>query len=312
MKYCDFHCDALNPEGALQVTGENLRRGGCLLQTFAAFISPLQDRFAFALSLCDKFDGLCEKEGYHPVRRFSDIEAGECNALLAVEDGGALEGSLDNLETLYERGVRLITLTWNRANELGYPAFPDYEGLLKGSVSFAAREKVRGLTPFGKEVVSRMGELGMLVDVSHGSDALFSDVAEMSKIAGRPFVASHSAAAEVHACARNLTDEQIRTLAGLGGAVGLYFCADFLGNDASAEGQRQAILSHARHIVKVGGEDVLCFGSDFDGIPENAYIKNPAGMPALMKELEREFGGRVAEKIASGNLLRVLKETLPS
>lgn len=291
----------------MQASRENLTAGGCFLQCFAAFVSARKGRFQAALSLCDTFDLLCKENGYHAVRRASELKEDTINALLTVEEGGAIEGKLENLRTLYERGVRMMTLTWNYPNEIGFPNFPDYEGLIAGRTSFAERETVRGLTPFGKRAVEEMIALGMMADVSHGSDKLFFDVAEICREAGVPFVASHSGADSVYHCARNLTDEQIRTLADCGGVVGLDFCADFLSDDKSAAGQRNAVFAHARHIVKAGGEEVLAIGSDFDGIPENAYLKNPAYIPQFLEELELEFGSAAAEKIASKNFLRVFK-----
>ena len=306
MKYVDLHCDALTTGGAACVNGDTLRRGGGLLQCFAAFVSAREGRFSAALALCDKFDTLCAAENFQPVRRFSDIVEGKINALLTVEEGGAIEGDIAKLEELYRRGVRMMTLTWNYPNEIGFPCFPDYEGLKAGG-SLAVRESARGLTSFGFSAVERMGEIGMIVDVSHGSDALVKDVAAACKT---PFVASHSGADAVHSCARNLTDGGIRLIAEKGGVIGLDFCADFLSPDLSAEGQRGALLAHAKHILNAGGEDVLALGSDFDGIPENAYMKSPACVPLLLEEFERAFGARIAEKIARGNALRILKEVL--
>ncbi len=309
MRYCDLHCDALTNKRVLQVTGENLRAGDCMLQCFAAFVSARHGRFNAALALCEKFEALCKTEGYRPVCAPSDLDVDgrAVNAVLTVEEGGAIEGSLDKLAVLYGKGVRMMTLVWNHPNEIGFPNFPDYEGLCAGRVSFSTRETERGLTEFGRSVVERMNAIGMLADVSHGSDRLFYDVAEMCKAAGKPFVASHSGAVSAYDCARNLTDRQIRRLAECGGVVGLDFCADFLSADKSAEGQREAILAHAHEIVNAGGEEVLAIGSDFDGIPENPYVKNPADVPKLLEELSREFGCAAAEKFAYKNFLRVFK-----
>lgn len=326
MKYIDLHCDALTKkEGVLQVQKNTLMQGGCLLQCFAAFISARENRFSAATALFDSFDEMCTRESYHPVRRFSDVQEGEINALLTVEEGGGLEGSLEKLQFFYERGVRMMTLTWNYENEIGFPnlnmgtrtpppTLPSPllqgRGRQENKPDFTRRERERGLTAFGFDVVECMAEMGMLIDVSHGSDKLFSDVSEVSRRKNVPFVASHSGAAAVHDCSRNLTDEQIKTLADCGGVIGLLFCADFLSNDLSAAGQREAILKHAAHIIKVGGEDVLAIGSDFDGIPENAYMKNAADMPRLSDEFERRFGSRIAEKIAHGNAMRIFQEVL--
>ncbi len=310
MKYIDLHTDALTKtEGVFQVTRELLERGGCGVQCFAAFLEEQEGRFARALSLCDKFGEMCAREGYLPVRTFSDIREEKLCAMLTVEEGGAVEGDLGKLETLYARGVRMMTLLWNRENEIGYPNFVAYGRGDLGHGAALLREE-RGLKPFGFSLIERMQELGMLIDVSHASDGAFGDVARLSKRTGIPFLASHSCAAAVFPHARNLTDGQIRSLAECGGIVGLNFCAAFLGGKRSAEGQRRAILAHAAHIIAVGGEDVLAIGSDFDGIPANAYMKNAARMPSLIEELAAAFGSRVAKKIARTNALRVFESVL--
>ena len=374
MKYIDLHCDALTSEGVLQVTKENLRRGGCMLQCFAAFVNVQKctpaGRFARAVFLCEKFEEMCEKEGYRVVRKFSDIEEGKLNAMLTVEEGGAIEGSLEKLEELYFRGVRMMTLTWNFENEIGAPsptpppnklgegkvnATPSLcargenachpcakgenelgapsptpppnklgEGKVNATPNPYAREENAcppcaggenacppcargGLTAFGRSAAERMKELGMIADVSHGSDRLVKDVAEIMR---GPFAASHSNARSVFPHPRNLGDREIRLIADSGGVIGLNFFADFLSPDRSAAGQREALLAHAEHIIKVGGEDVLAIGSDFDGIPENPYLKNPSFMPEFIMELQKKFGGDAAEKICRKNVLRVFREVL--
>lgn len=309
MNFIDFHCDALTQTGEHQVTRQTLETGGCLLQCFAAFLDGPERRFERALALCDAFDALCERESYHRVRRYSDLAADKINAVLTVEEGGAVEGDIKKLEALYERGVRMMTLLWNRPNELGYPNFPDYEGLFTGRADFSAREQ-RGLTAFGREVVERMQALGMIVDVSHASDGVFFDAAELSRRAGVPFCASHSGAASVYDCARNLTDEQIKALSDCGGVVGLYFCADFLAAKNEKDTQRAAVLAHARAILHAGGENVLCIGGDFDGIPPNRYLPSPAHLPHLFEDFCDAFGVRIAEKIFCKNALCFLKQTL--
>ena len=300
MNYIDLHCDARTGGGVLQVTKENLRRGGCMLQCFAAFVDVRKyprSRFTRAVSLCEKFGEMCKREGYHAVRKSSEIEEGTINAMLTVEEGGAIEGSIEKLEMLYRCGVRMMTLTWNFENEIGAP----------NAEAFGAPQNEAGLTAFGKSAVERMKELGMIADVSHGSDRLVKDVAKVMK---GPFVASHSNARAVFPHPRNLGDGEIRLIADSGGVIGLNFFADFLSTDKSAEGQKTALLAHAEHIIRVGGEDALAIGSDFDGIPENPYLKDPRFMPEFLGELQKKFGGDVAEKICRKNALRVLREVL--
>ncbi len=303
MKYCDLHSDALTTKAAPQVTKETLLQGGCCLQCLAAFVSS-KDKFGEAVSLAEKFVRFCEKNGLNPVTNAGEMKEG-VNALFTIEDGGAIAGSLDNLATLYSLGARMMTLTWNYPNEIGFPNFPDYRGLLAGKRTLKERETRLGLTPFGLCTVEFMDEIGMIADVSHGSDRLVKDVAACSK---KPFVASHSGAQSVCDCARNLTDEGIRLIAESGGVVGLDFCADFTSENQTPEGQKEALLAHAKAIVNAGGEDALAIGSDFDGIPENPYLKNPSCMPAFLEELIKAFGGRTAEKFAYQNFLRVFKE----
>jgi len=303
MKYCDMHCDALTQQGVLQVTGERLRRGGCYIQCFAAFVSARTGRKEQALRLIDDFYALSQREGFHPVTRASELKEG-INAILTIEDGGAIEGEMKNLDLFSSRGVKMIGLTWNYPNEIGYPSICDLEGLYTGRSSLKDREQSCGLTPFGHNVVERMKELKMLVDVSHGSDTMVHDVAAHKT----PFVASHSGARAAYDCARNLGDGEIKAIANLGGVIGLDFCADFLSDDKTAKEQEEALLRHARAIVRAGGEDCLAIGSDFDGMDENPYLKNPADMPKFLSLLSREFSPRAAEKFAYKNFLRVFQE----
>ncbi len=294
MKYIDLHCDALTCEGVPSVTEESLARGGCVLQCFAAFLREGEGH-SRALALCGEFNAMCKRTGVRPYTG-GELPAG-INAMLTVEGGHALGGEADALPRLYARGVRMMTLTWNFENELGFPNFV---------LSPRRREKERGLKPFGREIVEAMVSLRMLPDVSHGSDRLVTDTAEICGLRGFPCVASHSGAAEVFPHARNLTDEGIRAIADCGGAVGLDACAAFLSDDLTPEGQREALLRHARHILRTGGEDVLSIGTDFDGAPSNPYLASPEDVPRFLEELSGAFGARIAEKIASGNALRVL------
>ena len=300
MRYCDMHCDALTREGVAQVTGEMLRTNGCLVQCFAAFVR--EGGFARFSQLADAFDALVLREGFAAVTSAGQLREDGVNAVLTAE--GGCFSSVAELEAMYARGVRMAGFVWNTPTAAGSPCFPDYAGLAAGRVPPCAREGERGLTPFGFAACEWMAEHGVIADVSHGSDALFSDVASFR----RPFVASHSNAAALTPWARNLTDGQIRTLSGCGGVAGLNFCMDFLSEDGSREGQRAALLAHARRFIHVGGEDVLALGSDFDGIPPNSFIPDAAAMPRLLQLLADAFGSRVAEKIACGNFLRVFSE----
>jgi len=307
--YCDLHSDALTATGKRQVTGERLSAGGCFLQCLAVFIEAKQARFRRAEALMNRFPHFCRKEGLHPVTAFSQLKKG-VNALLTVEGGGVMEGKQDRLDALYARGVRMMTLTWNDFNELGAPCFPDYRAVRRGMLSPRHRETRRGLTAFGFAVVEKMISLGMIIDVAHGSDRLVYDVASAC---GRrvPFIASHAGAAAAFDSARNLTDGEIAAIADSGGVVGLYCCDKYLSRDVSADGQRDALLHHARAIFRAGGGDVMAFGSDFDGISPNAWLPDPSFLPRLRDAIVKEFGFSVAEKMARKNFLRVFSTVCP-
>src|SRR5947199_173621 len=130
---------------------------------------------------------------------------------MGVEGGHAIENSLEKLDSLYHRGVRYMTLTWNNGN--------DWAG------SATDERRNGGLTDLGKRVVRRMNQLGMLVDVSHASDSTFWDVLATTS---RPVIASHSSCRAIARHPRNLSDEQLRALAKNGGVVGINFYPVFL------------------------------------------------------------------------------------
>jgi len=165
-----------------------------------------------------------------------------CRPILSLENANALNGDLRRLDEMRRQGVRFIALTWNGHNELGHGAHCD---------------PALGLTDFGKRVLHRMNELGIIPDVSHLNPAGFDDVAE----AGGVFIASHSNCAAVHPHCRNLSDSQIRTIIARGGLIGFNLYPEFLGGEGGAE----ALARHLRHVAALGGGDHVALGSDFDG-----------------------------------------------
>jgi membrane dipeptidase len=312
MRLIDFHCDTIlrlmeNKEhfelrkNNFSVDIEKLIRGKSLAQFFALFIELEQDSepLKTCLEMSDKFYTELEKnsEEIAFAKNYEDIMKnsadGKISALLTIEEGGALEGKMYNLRTMYRLGVRLITLLWNTPNEIGYPNFSsDY------------REK--GLTDFGKELVCEMNGLGMIIDVSHMSDGGFYDVVELSS---KPFIASHSNARAVTDHPRNLTDEMIKVLANKGGLMGINFEKSFLG---TADISRvDDMIAHIKHIKNVGGIDVIGIGSDFDGISPNLEINNIGEIGKLVKGLQTNgFSEYEIEKIMYKNALRVIKDIL--
>lgn len=231
------------------------------------------------------------------ARSVADMEQaereGKIATFLTIEEGGALEGKMEHLTEFYEDGVRLITLTWNYPNELGYP-------------NIGYRDADKGLTSFGREIVCEMERLGILVDVSHLSDRGFYDVAEMMT---KPFVASHSNARSITEHPRNLTDDMIRMIAEAGGVIGLNFANIFLGD--SPVSLVDDMVRHARYIYQIGGRDVLALGSDFDGIDPAVEIRDASMLSLLWDRMARDgFTEDDIERMQSKNVTRVLKDCL--
>jgi len=320
MRFIDLHCDTIvcevmgsrgekrlraNPEGQLDLM--RLQKAGSLVQAFALYISDKPAKhgysetdigpwefFTRAAALYDR-ELAANADLLAPVLKYEDIErnaaAGKIGALLTVEDGVPMEGDLARLEEMHRRGVRLITITWNHENSLGYPN---------------AGTPEKGLKPFGFAALERMNELGVIPDVSHLSDAGFWDVAEYSK---KPFVASHSNARALCPSIRNLTDEMLRALAKKGGVTGLNFAADFLVENGRHTTIKD-IVRHARYIADVAGAETVALGSDFDGIGCTLEFGDCAGLPLIEEALNRVFPAREVDLITHGNALRVLRENI--
>lgn len=166
--------------------------------------------------------------------------------VLTVEGGAVLGGKLENVDYLAECGVKIMTLTWNGNCELG-----DGIGV----------EGAKGLTDFGKSVVAKMEQNGIVVDVSHSSVPMFYDVAELST---KPFCTTHSNSKQICPHRRNLTDEQFSIIKDKGGIVGLNLSRGFLREDEDKACMLD-VLRHAEHFLSLGGEKTLAIGTDFDG-----------------------------------------------
>ena len=222
---------------------------------------------------------------------------GLMSAVLTMEDGRMIQGSMKKLQEVYEAGVRAIGLTWNYLNCFGYPNSTD---MTKMSL---------GLTDFGKEAIEEMNRLGILTDVSHLSDGGFWDVVQITK---KPFIASHSNCREISPHPRNLTDDMIRALAEKGGVIGVNLYAPFVRTDMqNIRYEIEQLVAHVKHLIRIGGEDCVGIGSDFDGMDGDLLIDNPVKMQLLWEALEKAgLATRQIEKIAQENVLRVLQDTI--
>lgn len=312
MKFIDLHCDTIDilmnevkdpklKNNSHCVDIEKLTKGNCLAQTFALYvdIGMHKNPYNHCVNMAKKFheEIKLNNDVINLATNYKEIMSNEKNkkisALLAIEEGAVLEGDIQNLIKFYDLGVRMMTLTWNHENEIGYPHVkPEY--------------KIKGLKDFGVEVVEKMNELGMIVDVSHLSDAGFYDVAKISK---KPFIATHSNARKITDHSRNLTDDMIKVLANSGGVTGINFCSAFIGETPMA--MIDDMVKHIKHIKNIGGIDVIALGSDFDGIDCPVEIKDVSEMGKLAIKLEQEnFTTDEIEKIYYKNALRVINDVI--
>ena len=178
-----------------------------------------------------------------PAAMEEAVRQGKCAALLTIEGGSALAGKLERVKTVYDAGVRMMTLTWNGPNELA-----------------SGHDTANGFSPFGREAVAEMERQGIIVDVSHLNDRGFE---ELLGFAQKPFAASHSNARAVCGHRRNLPDEYIREMVRREGLIGLNFCREFLSNDC--RGSLDDLYRQVCHFLDLGAEKCLALGSDYDG-----------------------------------------------
>ena len=222
------------------------------------------------------------------------------SALLSIEEGACCKGDLDILRNFYRLGVRMMTLTWNYENELGFP-----NEIINNKLVCD-----RGLKDRGFEFIEEMENLGIIIDVSHLSDAGFYDILNNTK---KPFVASHSNARSICNHRRNMTDDMIKKLADRGGVMGLNFYSNFLNENTkfSDLSKLDDMIKHLKHIKNIGGIEVIGLGSDFDGIDCKVEIENASKMQILAEKIKKEgFTEDEVEHIFYKNVLNLFKEIL--
>ncbi len=260
---------------------------------------------------------------------------GKLGFAMGLENGAPIEGDLANLNYFFEKGVRYITLTHSENNHIS-------------DSSYATERKWQGLSPFGRELIVEMNRIGMLIDVSHVSDAAFEQVLDLTQA---PVIASHSSCRHfTPGWERNMGDEMIAALGRNGGVIQINFGSAFLREDSNkqrmtygkaregyiAEHQLAAdseqlvqwdeaywsdntklyadvtdVADHIDRVVELAGIDHVGIGSDFDGVGDSlpTGLKDVSQYPNLIAVLlERGYSEEDVEKICSGNLMRVWRE----
>lgn len=315
MFICDCHCDTLtelyNKNASLYENEQHfdikrqIALGGGL--QFCAIYVPTevfryQGGLRYTLCLLDKYNQEIKKlheNGIDVLQVRTAEDAGnvlkhKTATLLAIEEGGAIDGSLEALRCLYELGVRAMTLTWSNRNDIA-------DGINEEATG-------SGLTLFGKQVVAEMNRLGMLVDVSHISTAGFWSVIETST---KPIIATHSNAKSLCSHPRNLNDEQIKALAQNGGLAGITFAGQFLEEDWR-NACIESVYKHIDYMLNlIGNDDHIGFGSDFDGISHPPYnIQGVQDYKPLIEYLSKYYSDETINKITHQNVINLLQKVL--
>jgi membrane dipeptidase len=327
---------------------QRFREGGVDLQVFAVWIPSSEERRAFSFA-SEQIDRLKRYEEKYPgefkiALNYEDavsiMQSGKLCGMIGIEDGAAIMNDIDNVNKLYESGVRYIGLTWNKSNLIGTSSKDESQGRSK-----------KGLTKFGIEVVKRMEELGMMIDVSHCGEQTFRDILDNTS---GPIIASHSNCYSVNPHHRNLTDGQIKEIAARGGVIMVNFLDDFIdenaknkrtsgydikyakeigelyemyGNDLIQFNKKRLelirsnpikngtsiddLIEHIDHIKNLVGTDYIGLGSDFDGgITPPVDLYDATCYPILTAKLaEKGYTETEIRKILGLNFLRVMKKT---
>ena len=326
-----FDIGLRNDRGEVDIP--RMRDGGITAVFFSVYTSPTRNtELESVREALEIIDTVLIEAGRYPedlviASSTGQIESakrsGQIAILLGIEGGHMIGNSLGVLRTLYRLGARYLTLTHSRNTAWA------------GS---SGEEDDAGLSDFGREVVTEMNRLGMMVDVSHVSDRTFWDVLEASRA---PVIASHSSARALASHKRNMTDEMIRATAERGGVVHVNYYNTFL-DDGYAQRSRQwesanpggtgpqdaaarraakleaigrppldTLLDHFEHVARVAGVEAVGLGSDFDGVDGElpAGMEDISKVPAIAEGLAgRGFSNSDVEQIMGKNTLRVFRD----
>ncbi len=323
-----------------------MRAGGVDVQFFAVWPNPrnyeIHGPYIQAVTMIDSFDAIIKRQSdimalaLSPQDIHDFISVGKTAACLGLEGGDALENDLKNIDYFYNRGVHYIGLTWNNSTIWASSARDESSRYWKGK---------KGLGAFGRLVVERMNNLGMMIDLAHAGEQTFYDVIEHSTI---PVIVSHSSVYAICPLCRNLKDDQIKALAKNSGVLFINFYPGYLvdGFDKVYRNARKqadviedslntmddhppfnraqfiyqqidslypgvnTVVDHIEYVINLVGEDYVGLGSDFCGmmIPP-AGLENVSKLPNITRELvRRDYKESTIKKILGGNFMRVFKE----
>lgn len=297
-KIFDCHCDTLTKamwsqqniyKNNLHIDIEKLNIFEKAIQIFAIWLDRpyLDNAYENTIKAIDFFNAQTEEYKEHISKNINENKIG---AILSVEGGEAIEGSINKLITLYQKGIRLMTLTWNYKNEIGNGALSGFD---------------EGLTDFGINVVKEMNKLNMVIDVSHLNIKGFWDVYNSTD---KPFIATHSNSFAICSHPRNLKDEQLKAIAESNSMVGINLYPVFVDGE---RGSLDNIMRHFDYVMNIVGDKNIGIGCDFDGIslcPED--ISDVTRLDILYNSINRVWGSEVANNIFFNNMYNFFNDKI--
>ncbi len=306
MFFIDGHCDSITEamsknenmyKNTCKVNFEKLSKFNAPVQVFSIWLNKelLKKPFENTVKALEFYKNEIKNNSNLIENAFcyddiiKNINSKKATAIAGIEGGEAIENKMENFEFLYNNGVRILTITWNNENCLGY--------------GVNANEK-KGLKPFGKKIINAINKNNMIVDVSHLNERGFWDVCDISN---KGFIVSHSNIYEVCRNKRNINKKQIKAVIDKKGIIGINLYTYFLNNTNLAS--IKDIIKHIDYLLEMGAEDFIGIGCDFDGadsFPEE--FNDVFGLFELKKKLCKEYGVDISEKIMGKNYLKFFKE----
>ncbi len=301
MRLFDLHCDTFYRCATENILFDNNSLNVCVnkgksldkwIQCFAVWIpddiDPISADVLFD-SACNLIRCECKRLDVNLCSGFSDITI-NCDkkflGIITLENARILRNDISRISLLKKNNVKIVTLTWNGDNEIGTGALTD---------------KKTGLTDFGKTAVAALESEGIVIDISHSSEKTFWDTVEKTS---RPFVATHSNSYKITPNPRNITDSQFSAIKERGGVVGITFYRNFLNSDPDKASVTD-IIKHTEHFLSLGGEDALCFGSDFDGCSLTNDIRGIEDYSLIYEAFLREnYSETLLDKLFFENALK--------
>lgn len=301
--------DILRPQPEMHTDIPRLRSGGVKAQYWSVYVpvstSLNNSSLLVTMEQIDLVHRMCRRypDVFEIALNSADlkriVKEGRIASLIGVEGGHSMENSMPNLQRLYDRGARYMTLTHSRNTEW--------------ADSCTDEPKCNGLSAFGREVVLEMNRLGMQVDISHVSPRTMHDALDVTLA---PVIFSHSSARSVCDVPRNVPDDVLARLPENGGVVMINFNSGFvvptgeLKKNADAPGTVHDVMDHIEHVIRTAGIDHVGLGSDYDGIDSVPIgLENVATYPVLTQLLlERGYSETDIHKVLGGNALRVLEK----